>query len=172
MELLANMPLLDAARLQIHRVRRSGPIAAAWQQAARATPCDFLKKYSEVDAHKRVRFREIPDQLWRLQGKERTDVLESITLYRKSLAPERLHLFKFFEPVDVAFKVVGIGVGLRDYVLLMDGNGPSDPLFLQMKQETASAYAPYLRNSHVANQGERAVIGQRRLQPASDRLLG
>jgi uncharacterized protein (DUF2252 family) len=55
------------------------------------------------------------------------------------LAPERLHLFDFFQPLDVAFKVVGTGsVGLRDYVVLMAGNGPNDPLFLQIKQEEAS----------------------------------
>jgi uncharacterized protein (DUF2252 family) len=68
---------------------------------------------------------------------------------------------------------VGTGsVGLRDYVVLMDGNGPEDPLFLQIKQAVASAYAPYLRNLHFSNQGQRVVLGQRRIQPASDLILG
>jgi uncharacterized protein (DUF2252 family) len=173
LELLADMPLLEAARHQIHRAKRSGPIAAALQESARATPCDLLRKYTESTPRKPVQFREIPQQLWRVHGKERADVLDSLALYRNSLGPERVHLFAFFEPVDVAFKVVGIGsVGLRDYVVLMGGNGPNDPLFLQIKQEVASAYAPFLRNSHVANHGERVLIGQHRIQPASDLLLG
>ena len=55
----------------------------------------------------------------------------------------------FYRPVDVAFKVVGTGsVGLRDYCIYMEGNGPGDPLFLQIKEEAASAYAPYLPDAH------------------------
>ena len=173
-ETLAGTPVLDAARHQIHRIQRSGPVAAAWQQAVRATADDLLKKYTETAVRKNaVRFREIPQQLWRIHGKERTDVLDSLALYRQSLAPERVHLFDFFRPLDVAFKVVGTGsVGLRDYIVLMEGNGPGDPLFLQIKQEVASAYAPFLHAAPPANQGERVVIGQRRIQPASDLLLG
>jgi len=45
-------------------------------------------------------------------------------------------------PFDVAFKVVGTGsVGIRDYVVLCFGNGPDDPLFLQVKEALASCYA-------------------------------
>jgi uncharacterized protein (DUF2252 family) len=172
-ETLADKPVLDAARHQIRRVRRSGAIAAAWQQAARSTACDLLKKYTETGARKAVRFTEIPQQLWRIHGKERTDVLNSLALYRESLAPEHVHVYDFFRPLDVAFKVVGTGsVGLRDYIVLMEGNGQNDPLFLQIKQEVASAYAPFLRAVPLGNQGERVVIGQRRIQPASDLLLG
>jgi uncharacterized protein (DUF2252 family) len=170
---LANEPILQAARHQIRRVKRSGAVAAAWEQAARATPADLLKKYTENGAGNRVQFQEIKDQLWRVNGKERAAVLDGLALYRESLAPERLHFFQFFKPVDVAFKVVGTGsVGLRDYIVLMDGNGPKDPLFLQVKQEVASAYAPYLRKVHFANQGQRVVLGQHRIQPVSDLILG
>ncbi|MBV8897016.1 MAG: DUF2252 family protein, partial [Acidobacteriaceae bacterium] len=70
-ETLAEAPLLEAARHQIHRVKKSGAIAAAWEQAARATPCDLLKKYTEDGARNRVQFKEIKDQLWRIHGKER-----------------------------------------------------------------------------------------------------
>ena len=172
-EMLADQALLDAARHQIHRVRKSGAVAAAWQQAARATPCDLLKKYTDKGSSNGPQFREIQHQLWRVNGKERQGVLDSLALYRESLAPERVHLFDFFKPVDVAFKIVGTGsVGLRDYVVLMDGNGPEDPLFLQIKQEVASAYAPYLRGLHFSNQGQRVVIGQHRIQPLSDLILG
>ena len=69
----------------------------------------------------------------------------SLTKYAESLQPERRHFLAQYRPVDVAFKVVGTGsVGLRDYCVLMEGNGAKDPLFLQIKEEVASGYAPYV----------------------------
>jgi uncharacterized protein (DUF2252 family) len=61
---------------------------------------------------------------------------------------------------------------LRDYVVLMEGNGKRDPLFLQIKQEVASAYASYLKHPAMAHQGHRVAQGQRRIQPISDLMLG
>jgi len=165
---LAAQPVLVYARHQIHRAKRAQAISAAFQQAQRANPWDLLSKYTL-----RGRFKKIEHALWRLQGDERRDVLASLDPYRQSLAPERLHLFEFFRPLDVAFKVVGTGsVGLRDYVVLMEGNGPEDPLFLQIKQELESAYAPYLKAGRYQNHGQRVAEGQRNVQPVSDLLLG
>jgi uncharacterized protein (DUF2252 family) len=172
LEQLAEEPILSAARHQIHRVKKAQPISAALQQAERASPCDLLKKYTDASRHG-VHFKKIDQQIWPLEQGQRQAVLQALPLYRESLAPERLHWFEFFRPLDVAFKVVGTGsVGLRDYVVLMQGNGGQDPLFLQIKQEVASAYAPYLRHAHFPNHGQRVVEGQRRIQPLSDLLLG
>jgi uncharacterized protein (DUF2252 family) len=100
-------------------------------------------------------------------------VLGSLGIYRESLTPERRHLFDLFRGIDVGFKVVGTGsVGLRDYVVLFEGNGPRDPMFLQIKQEVASAYAKFLPGTDGGNQGRRAAEGQRAMQPMSDLLLG
>ena len=76
--------------------------------------------------------------------------------------------------MDVAFKVVGTGsVGLRDYCIYFEGNGAGDPLFLQFKEETASAYAPYLPEAHQPHHnGQRVAEGQRDLQIQSDPFLG
>lgn len=63
-------------------------------------------------------------------------------------------------------------VGLRDYIVLMEGNGKADPLFRQIKQEAPSAYAAYLKSPRVTNRGKRVADGQRSLQPISDLLLG
>ena len=172
-ETLAEEPILVAARHLIHRLRDAEAITAALTEAARANPKDLLRRYTEQGARGNNRFKKIPRSLWRIQGAERTAVLGSLPLYEKSLAPERLHLFDFFKEKDAAFKVVGTGsVGLRDYVVLMEGNGPGDPLFLQIKQEVHSAYAPYLKHSSHKHQGQRVVEGQRRIQPVSDLLLG
>lgn len=172
-ETLAEQPVLVAARYLIHRLKKARAIGAALAEAARAQPVDLLKRYTEPSAAGTKRFKKIPHALWRIQGKERASVLGTLPLYRKSLAPERLHLFGFFKEKDAAFKVVGTGsVGLRDYVVLMEGNGAGDPLFLQIKQEVASAYAPYLKHPRYEHQGQRVVEGQRRIQPVSDLLLG
>jgi uncharacterized protein (DUF2252 family) len=74
----------------------------------------------------------------------------------------------------VAFKVVGTGsVGLRDYVVHCEGNGARDPLFLQVKEQPGSAYAPYLPSAAGAvQQGRRVAEGQRAMQFQSDPFLG
>jgi uncharacterized protein (DUF2252 family) len=53
----------------------------------------------------------------------------------------------------------------------MQGNGPADPLFLQIKQESTSCYAPYLP-APAHHQGQRVADGQRAMQLQSDPLLG
>jgi uncharacterized protein (DUF2252 family) len=93
--------------------------------------------------------------------------------YRETLASERRNLFDLFRGIDVGFKVVGTGsVGLRDYVVLFEGNSPRDPMFLQVKQEAASAYAKFLPGATDQHQGRRVAEGQRAIQPLSDLLLG
>jgi len=74
----------------------------------------------------------------------------------------------------VAFKVVGTGsIGLRDYCIYFEGNGPHDPLFLQMKEEAPSVYGAYLPDAHPAHHnGQRTVEGQRAMQVQSDPFLG
>lgn len=172
LEELADQPILMAARHQIHRLKQAQAVSAALLQAQRAQPVDLLKKYTEK-APRGIRFRDVKPALWRLNGQKKQEILQALPVYRRSLPPERLHLFDFFTPLDVAFKIVGTGsVGLRDYVVLMAGNGKVDPLFLQIKQEVASAYAPYLKSATFSHEGRRVVQGQHRIQPISDLLLG
>jgi uncharacterized protein (DUF2252 family) len=172
-ESLAEEPVLVAARHIIHRVRNAKALSGAWQQAERAQPLDLLRRYTEESSEGQVRFRHMEGQLWRLKNDRRQKVLVALDAYRQSLPPERVHLFNFFHPIDVAFKVVGTGsVGLRDYIVLMAGNGKNDPLFLQIKQELNSAYEGYLKENLYSHQGQRVVEGQRKIQPLSDLLLG
>jgi uncharacterized protein (DUF2252 family) len=174
----SEMPVLQVARHQVHREERIAPIHAALLQSQRARPADLLKKYTEPDKHGTPRFVDRPPFMRPITGRVAEDVLRSLTEYRESLLPERRHFFDLFRRVDVGFKVVGTGsVGLRDYVVLFEGNGSSDPMFLQIKQEVASAYAKYLpgdTEESVADetQGRRTALGQRAIQPMSDLLLG
>jgi uncharacterized protein (DUF2252 family) len=93
--------------------------------------------------------------------------------YRASLEEDRRGLLDKYELVDVALKVVGVGsVGLGCFIALMDGGSDDDPLFLQVKQAEASVLERFLGPSAQATHGARVVAGQRRLQSASDVLLG
>lgn len=171
---LASLPVLEMARYQVHRLASSEPISKILQKAERTTPLHSRDQLTEGKGAKRV-FRSEPPLLRRVQGAERNEVMGSLKRYRKSLLPERQHFFDQFRVIDVAFKVVGTGsVGLRDYCIYMEGNGEDDPLFLQVKEESASAYAAYLPSKAVAakHEGQRVAEGQRATQLQSDPLLG
>ena len=168
----SEMPILQVGRFQIHRQKRVQPIHSALQQSERARPLDLLRKLTQETSHEHRRFRDLRPASWRIRGAKAAEILASLGAYRKSLAPERRHLFDLFHSVDVGFKVVGTGsVGLRNYVVLFEGNGEQDPMFLQIKQEVASAYAKFLPSTQP-HQGRRAAEGERAIQSISDLLLG
>ncbi|MFC9837879.1 DUF2252 domain-containing protein [Rhodococcus sp. NPDC127530] len=100
------------------------------------------------------------------------ELIQRLREYRDTLQPARRVLFDRFDYVQTARKVVGVGsVGTRAWIILLRGTG-GDPLFLQAKEARASVLAEYLDGPTVTNQGERVVTGQRRIQAASDILLG
>ena len=93
--------------------------------------------------------------------------------YRATLQPDRRHLLERFEIVDAARKVVGVGsVGTRAFIVLLQGRDAQDPLFLQIKEATASVLEAYLPKSRYRQHGQRVVEGQRMMQAASDIYLG
>jgi hypothetical protein len=55
----------------------------------------------------------------------------------------------------------------------MEGNGPGDPLFLQIKEEVGSAYLPYVdHGAKKSHWGRLVAEGQLAMQMQSDPLLG
>ena len=98
---------------------------------------------------------------------------EQFRAYRATLQDDRRHLLERFEVVDVARKVVGVGsVGTRAFIVLLQGRDQDDPLFLQVKEATASVLEDHLPKSRYRQPGERVVQGQRMMQAASDIFLG
>ncbi len=184
MRAFAEMPLLEIARFQVHRMDLAEPVHQAFMKAERATPQHTLEQLTEPakkdsKSAKASRgasriFQENPPMLTRVVGARAAAVLASLGPYAELLEPQRQHLLRLYRSVDVAFKVVGTGsVGLRDYCIYFEGNGEGDPLFLQIKEETHSAYAPYLSDAHApAHNGRRVAQGQRAMQMQSDPLLG
>jgi len=174
MQEFARLPILAVARYQVHRLASIAPISKILRKAEHATPMHSLESLTEMTAKGRA-FKSNPPILRPATDKEAKLALDSLPAYTESLLPERRHFFAQFQPLAVGFKVVGTGsVGLRDYCILMQGNGAADPMFLQIKQEARSAYAPYLPQPVPLpeNDGQRTVEGQRAMQLQSDPLLG
>jgi uncharacterized protein (DUF2252 family) len=176
----------------VHRLHNVQTISQILQMAERATPLHSLDALTvplvtapamkstasselvqPAGDHTRV-FKTIEPVLTRVDAKVARLVLDSLATYAESLLPERRHFLAQYTPLDVAFKIVGTGsVGLRDYCIYLQGNGPKDPLFLQVKEEAHSAYTPYLGQAiSPTHQGRRVVEGQRALQLQSDPFLG
>ncbi len=100
-------------------------------------------------------------------------IREQFRAYRATLEDDRRRLLERFEIIDVARKVVGVGsVGTRAFIVLLQGRDARDPLFLQVKEATASVLEANLPRSRYRQHGERVVQGQRMMQAASDIYLG
>jgi uncharacterized protein (DUF2252 family) len=100
-------------------------------------------------------------------------VREQFRTYRATLQEDRRHLLEQFEVIDFARKVVGVGsVGTRAFIVLLQGRDQQDPLFLQLKEASASVLEDHLPKSRYAQHGERVVHGQRMMQASSDIYLG
>jgi uncharacterized protein (DUF2252 family) len=92
--------------------------------------------------------------------------------YRETLADDRRMLLDRYRLVDVAIKVVGVGsVGRRCSIALLMSEA-NNPLFLQFKEAAESVLEPYAGKSLYKHHGQRVVMGQRLMQPASDIFLG
>jgi uncharacterized protein (DUF2252 family) len=205
MAVFARMPVLEVARFQVHRLQAATPVAGILLAAQRATPLHNLLALTEAEEKKTAAggkksvkasaktakgkvvveksariFKTLPPTLKRVTGAMADRVVDSLMTYEQSLQPERRHFLAQYRPVDVAFKVVGTGsVGLRDYCVYLEGVGRKDPLFLQIKEEVESAYAPYIGKvtgkvgrKARQNQGRRVVDGERAMQVQSDPFLG
>ena len=103
----------------------------------------------------------------------RQEVYSAFDQYRSSLEDSKRKLLDRFRPMDIAVKVVGVGsAGTRCLMLMLQGRGTDDPLFLQIKEADRSVLEEFLDPSLYDNQGERVVTGQRLTQAVSDEFLG
>jgi len=103
----------------------------------------------------------------------RNAVEEQFRAYKATLNNDRRQLLDKFTIVDTARKVVGVGsVGTRAWMVLLQGRDSTDPLFLQVKEATASVLEDHLPKSRYNTPGQRVVEGQRLMQATSDIFLG
>jgi hypothetical protein len=123
-----------------------------------------------------IRIKDQPPLIFHPEGTSTHEFRKTIEMflhgYRDTLADDRRALFDRYRLVDVAIKVVGIGsVGTWCSIMLLMSERNS-PLFLQVKQAQASVLEPFAGKSVYPHHGQRVVMGQRLMQPASDMFLG
>jgi uncharacterized protein (DUF2252 family) len=169
-EAFSQMSPLELARYEVTRDIARGPVEDVLSKAERATRDHAFQKLS---LRGRARFHDRPPLLHHVSDFIARLVIRSLGSYRDTLGPDRQLVLDAYRPADVAFKIVGTGsVGTRDYVVLLLGIHPNDPLLLQVKEEPTSCYAPYLPDLSIEHQGRRVAEGQHRMQTVSDPFLG
>jgi uncharacterized protein (DUF2252 family) len=166
---------LDLQNLSLARGR--DPRKLIGRGAAKARRRTSLHAFPKMTRAVRGRYRIRNDPPLIVHDKDPAAFEESSSFYDRYLATlpaERRMLLDRYHIVDVAQKVVGVGsVGLAcSVILLMADPDVEDPLFLQLKQATASALEPFLGPSPYSNHAERVVVGQHLIQEASDIFLG
>ena len=152
--------------------RLVGALQGIVEKARRRTHLQvFEKEVTGKDGQ--LRFVENPPLLVRLPDDEIEHFHKLFNTYRATLQDNRRHVLERYRFRDAARKVVGVGsVGLRAYVLLLQGRGDPDPLLIQVKQAVSSVLSPFLGRSGFARHGQRVVTGQRLMQAVSDPFLG
>jgi len=122
----------------------------------------------------RPRITEDPPVRVAVSDDEQADIAgELLTGYRQTLQDDRRALFDRFTLTDVVRQVVGVGsVGMRVYLVLLEGRTGADPLFLQLKQAGPAVYEAHKQASACASHGERVITGKRLLQSATDIFVG
>jgi|SwirhisoilCB2_FD_contig_123_125251_length_4901_multi_4_in_0_out_0_2 uncharacterized protein (DUF2252 family) len=167
------------ARLTAEDILASAPSSqrqAVQRAGRRATHRDNLqalaKMTTTVDGH--IRIVDDPPLIDHIADEILSEHLPKIAkAYQSSIRDDLRMLLQRYHFVDFARKVVGVGsVGTRCFVVLMQGSGPNDPIFLQIKQAFPSVLEPYAGKSRYPNHGQRVVRGQQYIQAASDIFLG
>jgi len=173
----------NEAKMEAKAARRGEKVAEkAREKAHTRDSLQALSKLGElVDGRYRivsqppivVPERELGSTYGMSADEVRHAVRAQLRAYRKTLPDDRRQLLERFRIVDTARKVVGVGsVGTRAFIVLLQGRDAGDPLFLQIKEATASVLEDYLRKSRYKQHGERVVQGQQMMQAASDIFLG
>ena len=164
---LSEQELLGGAKAAARAARQSaGKDAArtaaksAEKQARKAHTRDSLQALSKlaerVDGRYRivsqppvvVPLRELAPRIGLSVDELEHVIHEQFQAYRETLQDDRRLLLERFEIVDMAHKVVGVGsVGTRAFIVLLQGRDQDDPLFLQVKEATASVLEDHLPKS-------------------------
>ena len=180
---LAEQPLLARSfnRLDVERLHETASektlrdeIRRAAKVARKRTSDRALPRFTaETDGRRHIQAE--PPLITPVTGEEYEGLAQGLDDYLGTLAPHWRRVVAGYHLLDIAHKVVGVGsVGLRAYVALLEGSGPDDVLFLQLKQARRSVLARFVHGDSAwhAHQGQRVVEYQQALQTVSDPLLG
>jgi uncharacterized protein (DUF2252 family) len=180
---LAGQPLLARSfdRMDIDRMRRE---MADWSLRAEIERSANLARTRTSDralpklTHDKGGVRHLVDQppiVTHVSEQEKERLIDGLEEYLSTLPPHWRRVLSWYAVVDVAHRVVGVGsVGLRAFIVLLQGNNAQDSVFLQMKEARRSCVAPFIHGDTAwhKHQGQRVVEYQQTLQTVSDPLLG
>jgi uncharacterized protein (DUF2252 family) len=121
-----------------------------------------------------LRFREQPPLVTHARDLLSEESLHRILAsYRGSLQDDRRHLFDSYTVIDHVLNVVGVGsVATRCFAMLLRAGPQDECIVLQVKEATPSVLEGLAGPPWHANQGARAVEGQRLIQGFNDIFLG
>ncbi len=164
--------VFDALQPKTAVSRRHRDIAKAQRRTSQRA---FVKMCDLVQGQYRI--RPAYPVIARFPVERYPNVLEelrsAVARYLQTLEADRREVLRHYYFGDFARKVVGVGsVGTEAFIMLLLGDRPDEPLFLQLKEAQESVLAPFAGPSRYKHQGKRVVIGQRLTQAATDPFLG
>lgn len=146
--------------------------AVAARKAAANTSEKAAGKIAHRHDHGDWHFVPQPPVLTTVDESTKAAVISGLADYVGTLRRSWQPLARRYRPWDVAMRIVGTGsVGMRVYVVLMQGNG-TEALILQVKQAGPSALAPYLPADPERHDGARIVRAARLVQAETDPFFG
>jgi uncharacterized protein (DUF2252 family) len=133
---------------------------------------DFPKLAEQVGSTPRI--KDNPPLIYHAAeiNEEEGGIQAAWAAYHESLPEHVRVLFDRFQRCDMAIKVVGVGSVGTTCLIALYMAADDDPLFLQIKEASASVLEPYAGKSLHDNHGQRVVVGQHLMQAASDIFLG
>ena len=145
--------LFDAVQSKAAVRRRRRDIAKAQPRTSLRA---FLKMCDQVEGQYRIRpaypvivrfpIELYPDML--------EDLRSAVARYQQTLDADRREVLRRYYFGDFARKVVGVGsVGTEAFAMLLIGDRPDEPLFLQLKEAQESVLAPFAGASEYEHPG-------------------
>lgn len=180
---LAQVPLLARSflRVDLNRLNETviepslrDQVARAADKAKQRTSDRALPKLTSSDGGA-LQIKTDTPLLTKVSDSRFEQITQALDDYLGTLPLQWQRVIGGYRLVDCAHKVVGVGsVGLRAFLVLLEGSAPDDLLFLQLKQAGRSVLAPFMHGSQAwhKHQGQRVVEYQQSLQTVSDPLLG
>ena len=166
----AELGAADLARASLAPVDGHQTLGPIFEKAARDTPTKLFEK--AMDPERRT-FLELPPGLRPLDERDSRPFLSAVAEYQHTLNPAWRQAFSRYTPTAFGRRISGCGsLGVRNVLMLCEGHGSEDLLFLEFKAQPGSAWAAYTEPDPETHRGQAVSSGQQRLQTWSDPFLG
>lgn len=169
MDRFAGLRVLELAREEISPEHGHGHLEPIFEKARRDTPARLMEKAIEEDGDG-LRFRTKGPFLRPLDEAAAAPFRAAFAEYHGTLGPARQQVLDAYTTACFGRRVSGCGsLGVTDVLVLLFGNGPGDPLFLEFKAQHGSVWEAAPPGTHA---GRHAAEGQHRMQTWVDPFVG